>query len=103
MFQTPEDIKQKKIAKKEKKAAKAAAKANGTGKSHKGHNHSHEHDHSHDHHGHDHSHHAVEAPRIEEVHEDVDAAPEATGVESAQDGGITQRPPRATVEEDEDE
>ncbi|KZM28091.1 protein transporter [Ascochyta rabiei] len=107
--ETPEDIKKKKIAKKEKKAAKLAAKANGEAKPSKGKKGAptpSEHQHQHHHH-HEHGH-------VEEIVEDVqpqqepvaaDAAPQPTGSESAPvaTGDVTQRPPRATVEETEDE
>ena len=105
--QTPEDIKNKKLAKKERKAAKAAAKANGEPKPSKGkkgfapigHGHNHEHGH------------------VEEIAEDeqpqqqqqqplaADPAPQPTGSEAAPaaQGDLTQRVPRATVEEAEDE
>lgn len=87
-FQTPEDIKKKKAAKKEKKAAKAAAKAALNGKpvkAKKG---------------------AIEpaAPATEAPAADVEAAPQPTGVETEPEAGsVSQRPPRATVEEAEDE
>jgi len=106
--ETPEDIKNKKLAKKERKAAKAAAKANGEPKPSKGkkgfapigHGHNHEHGH------------------VEEIAEDeqpqqqqqqqplaADPAPQPTGSEAAPaaQGDLTQRVPRATVEEAEDE
>lgn len=86
--ETPEDIKNKKAAKKEKKAAKAAAKAGLNGKpvkARKG---------------------AVEptAPAAQAPVADVEAAPQPTGAETAPEAGsVTQRPPRATVEEVEEE
>lgn len=87
--ETPEDIKEKKRVKKEKKAAKAAAKANGTYKAKKG---------------------AVPEPAaptpgVEPQPVHADTAPEPTGSEAlaAGSGDVTQRPPRATVEEVEDE
>ncbi|KAH9870839.1 hypothetical protein J1614_006411 [Plenodomus biglobosus] len=103
--ETPEDIQKKKQAKKEKKAAKLAARAKSAGKPNKAHNHSHDHahDHSHDHsHDHDHDHHAVEAAPVQPSAE-VDSAPQPTGSEAVSEGAVTQRPPRATVEEVEDE
>lgn len=103
--QTPEDIKAKKIAKKEKKAAKLAVKTNGESKPSKGKKGftplEHQHQHGH----------------VEEIAEEeqqphgapqpvaADSAPQPTGSEaaSALSGDLTQRPPRATVEEAEDE
>ncbi|KAF1850479.1 translocation protein [Cucurbitaria berberidis CBS 394.84] len=88
--ETPEDIKNKKAAKKEKKAAKAAAKAAANGrpiKSKKG---------------------ALEAapvssPSAPEA-EEVDEAPQPTGAETSPAAeGLAQRPPRAIVEEVDDE
>ncbi|KAG9195257.1 hypothetical protein G6011_00377 [Alternaria panax] len=87
--ETPEDVKAKKAAKKEKKAAKLAAKAAG-GKPKKG---------------------AIEAapapaapaPATAPVAAPVNSAPEPTGSEAAPEGVVTQRVPRATVEEVEDE
>ncbi|EUC31564.1 hypothetical protein COCCADRAFT_27730 [Bipolaris zeicola 26-R-13] len=98
--ETPEDIKAKKAAKKEKKAAKLAAKAAGIkGKKH----------------GHDASRTttpvppnaapfaAPPAPAPAPASAPVDNAPQATGAEPTAEGGATQRPPRATVEEVEEE
>ncbi|KAI4663068.1 uncharacterized protein J4E79_004382 [Alternaria viburni] len=87
--ETPEDIKAKKAAKKEKKAAKLAAKAAG-GKPKKG---------------------AIDAapaqaapaPAAAPASEPVNSAPQPTGSEAAPEGAVTQRAPRATVEEVEEE
>ncbi|KAI4677521.1 hypothetical protein J4E81_010903 [Alternaria sp. BMP 2799] len=87
--ETPEDIKAKKAAKKEKKAAKLAAKAAG-GKPKKG---------------------AIDAapaqaapaPAAASASEPVNSAPQSTGSEAAPEGAVTQRAPRATVEEVEEE
>ncbi|KAI4631003.1 hypothetical protein J4E83_002529 [Alternaria metachromatica] len=87
--ETPEDIKAKKAAKKEKKAAKLAAKAAG-GKPKKG---------------------AIDAgpaqaapaPAAASASEPVNSAPQPTGSEAAPEGAVTQRAPRATVEEVEEE
>ncbi|KAI4910224.1 hypothetical protein J4E90_007657 [Alternaria incomplexa] len=87
--ETPEDIKAKKAAKKEKKAAKLAAKAAG-GKPKKG---------------------AIDAapaqavpaPAATPASEPVNSAPQPTGSEAAPEGAVTQRAPRATVEEVEEE
>ncbi|CAN9344945.1 unnamed protein product [Alternaria alternata] len=94
--ETPEDVKAKKAAKKEKKAAKLAAKAAG-GKPKKG---------------------AIDtvpaqaaqaapapapAPAAAPASAPVDSAPQPTGSEAAPEGAVTQRAPRATVEEVEDE
>ncbi|KAI4621924.1 hypothetical protein J4E80_004299 [Alternaria sp. BMP 0032] len=87
--ETPEDIKAKKAAKKEKKAAKLAAKAAG-GKPKKG---------------------AIDAapaqaapaPAAAPTSEPVNSAPQPTGSEAAPEGAVTQRAPRATVEEVEEE
>jgi len=94
--ETPEDVKAKKAAKKEKKAAKLAAKAAG-GKPKKG---------------------AIDtapaqaaqaasapapAPAAAPASAPVDSAPQPTGSEAALEGAVTQRAPRATVEEVEDE
>ncbi|KAI4643368.1 uncharacterized protein J4E88_010345 [Alternaria novae-zelandiae] len=87
--ETPEDIKAKKAAKKEKKAAKLAAKAAG-GKPKKG---------------------AIDAapvqtapaPATTPASEPVNSAPQPTGSEAAPEGAVTQRAPRATVEEVEEE
>ena len=103
MRQTPDDIKAKKLAKKERKAAKLAAKANGESKPSKGKKGftplEHQHQHGH----------------VEEIVEEqqptqqqpvaADSAPQPTGSEAAPaaTGDVTQRPPRATVEEAEDE
>ncbi|KAL6704232.1 Translocation protein S62 [Coniothyrium glycines] len=87
--ETPEDIKEKKRIKKEKKAAKAAAKGNGTYKAKKG--------------G------ILEGAAVPVGHVEpeavaADEAPEPTGSEAAAAGAaVTQRPPRATVEEVDDE
>ncbi|KAL1607907.1 Translocation protein S62 [Paraconiothyrium brasiliense] len=96
--ETPEDIKNKKRAKKEKKAAKIAARASGTplnGKATKGKK-------------------AIsgtatpqpeaQAPAPAPVPVEAEAAPQPTGSEAAPPtGAVTQRPPRATVEEAEDD
>jgi translocation protein SEC62 len=89
--QTPEDIKQKKLAKKEKKAAKLAAKSAGAnGKPQK-------------------SKKALAAPEDTEspAPAPVESAPQPTGSEPATESGtVTQRPPparHATVEEVEEE
>lgn len=92
MRQTPEDIKAKKAAKKEKKAAKLAAKAAGIkGKKH----------------GHDASRTTTPVPPnaapFAAPPAPVDNAPQATGAEATEEGGVTQRPPRATVEEVQEE
>ncbi|KAI4694152.1 uncharacterized protein J4E84_002734 [Alternaria hordeiaustralica] len=87
--ETPEDIKAKKAAKKERKAAKLAAKAAG-GKPKKG---------------------AIDAapaqaapaPVAAPASEPVNSAPQPTGSEAAPEGAVTQRAPRATVEEVEEE
>ncbi|KAH8632161.1 hypothetical protein IG631_13844 [Alternaria alternata] len=94
--ETPEDVKAKKAAKKEKKAAKLAAKAAG-GKPKKG---------------------AIDtvpaqaaqaapapapAPAAAPASAPVDSAPQPTGSEAVPEGAVTQRAPRATVEEVEDE
>ncbi|KAI4914223.1 uncharacterized protein J4E92_009637 [Alternaria infectoria] len=87
--ETPEDIKAKKAAKKEKKAAKLAAKAAG-GKPKKG---------------------AIDAAPAQAApasaaapaSEPVNSAPQPTGSEAAPEGAVTQRAPRATVEEVEEE
>ncbi|KAH6336071.1 translocation protein SEC62 [Parastagonospora nodorum] len=94
--ETPEDIKNKKRAKKEKKAAKIAAKnaANGhAGK--KGRNRGTS---------------PMPAtaapvgPRVEDVTEEVDSAPQPTGSETTPAGSLVQRQPqRATVEEAEED
>lgn len=100
--ETPEDIKAKKLAKKERKAAKAAAKANGQpkpSKKNKGATPMEPHQHGH----------------VEEIPDDAalqdqqsvaaDSAPQPTGSQAqpVSSGDVTQRPPRATVEEAEDE
>lgn len=87
--ETPDDIKAKKLAKKEKKQAKLAAKAAG-GKAKKG---------------------AVDvaptssapAPVQTPAATSVDSAPQPTGSDTTPANAVTQRPPRATVEEVEDE
>lgn len=100
--QTADDIKNKKRAKKEKKAAKAAAKAAGTPLKTKGKRGG-----------------AVTpqpeaapvpapAPQAEAAPAppaaDVDSAPQPTGSEAAPSSGtLSQRPPRATVEEAEED
>ena len=98
MIQTPEDIRNKKRAKKEKKAAKLAAKAagtpvNGKAKGKKAIS-------------------GTETPQPEapvavapaSESAPVDAAPQPTGSDAAPgSGAVTQRPPRATVEEAEDD
>jgi translocation protein SEC62 len=78
----------KKAAKKEKKAAKLAAKAQG-GKPKKG---------------------DIEAAPVPAAiapapaaSADVESAPQPTGTDATEAGALTQRPPRATVEEVEDE
>ncbi|KAH7072160.1 translocation protein Sec62-domain-containing protein [Paraphoma chrysanthemicola] len=86
--ETPEDIKAKKRAKKEKKAAKQAAKAAANGhpvkKSKKG--------------G------ASPLPGTATPVQEVEAAPQPTGSETAPEGSVVQRTPqRATVEEVEEE
>lgn len=105
-MQTPEDIKNKKLAKKEKKAAKLAAKANGEGKPGKGKKGAltpPEHHHHHHQHGHVEEIADDEQPQQEPVA--AASAPRPTGSEAAPaaPGDMTQRPPRATVEEAEDE
>ncbi|USP75391.1 hypothetical protein yc1106_02665 [Curvularia clavata] len=91
--ETPEDIKAKKAAKKERKAAKLAAKAAGV-KGKKG--------------THDASRSATPVPPTAAhpppppAAAPVDTAPQPTGSEATA-GGATQRPPRATVEEVEEE
>jgi translocation protein SEC62 len=102
MQQTPEDIKQKKIAKKERKAAKLAAKANGEGKPSKNKKgfpsleHQHQHGHVEE---------IVEEEQPQQPPIAANSAPQPTGSEAAPaaTGDVTQRPPRATVEEAEDE
>ncbi|KAF1838858.1 translocation protein [Decorospora gaudefroyi] len=85
--ETPEDVKAKKAAKKEKKAAKSAAKTTG-GKPKKG---------------------PVDvpatsaAPASAPAATNADSAPQPTGSDTIPAGTVTQRPPRATVEEVEDE
>ncbi|KAF1940004.1 translocation protein [Clathrospora elynae] len=82
--ETPDDIQAKKIAKKEKKAAKAAAKGLPS-KAKKG---------------------AIEAapmPAAPAPAADVDSAPQPTGSETSPANMLMQRPPRASVEEAEDE
>lgn len=107
--ETAEDIQKKKQAKKEKKAAKLAARANGAAKSSKSqaqshdHGHDHSHDHGHDHdHSHSHDHNVVQIAPVQ-FSSPVDSASQPTGSEAGPEGGLTQRPPRATVEEAEDE
>ncbi|KAF1964343.1 translocation protein [Bimuria novae-zelandiae CBS 107.79] len=95
--ETPEDIRNKKRAKKEKKAAKLAAKATGTpvnGKVAKGKK-------------------AISGTSTSQLEAPaasapppapVDSAPQPTGSEAAPGtGAVSQRPPRATVEEAEDD
>jgi translocation protein SEC62 len=87
--QTPEDIKAKKQAKKEKKAAKLAAKAEGNGRPSKNKK-------------------GVPAQpepvQFTPVSEPVESAPQPTGSEAAPAAGeMSQRAPRATVEEADDE
>jgi translocation protein SEC62 len=108
--QTAEDIKAKKAAKKEKKAAKAAAKASGVKLTKKGaiepaHTHSHSH-------GPPAAAPApapaqapapAPAPAPAQAAADVNSAPQPTGSDTTPAGAVTQRPPRATVEEVEDE
>jgi translocation protein SEC62 len=110
--ETPEDIKNKKAAKKERKAAKLAAKAEGNGKLSKGKKGAFSPPEPHQH-GH-----VEEMPDdAEEVQQQqqtqtqagpvpADAAPLPTGSEAtsaAAGGDLTQRPPRAMVEDVEDE
>lgn len=102
MRQTPEDIKQKKIAKKERKAAKLAAKANGEGKPSKNKKGSTPLEHQHQH---GHVEEIVEEEQPQQQPIAAESAPQPTGSEAAPaaTGDVTQRPPRATVEEVEDE
>jgi translocation protein SEC62 len=101
--ETADDIKAKKAAKKEKKAAKAAAKASGVKSKKAAIEPAHTHNHSHGPPAAAPTHAQPQPAAPAQPPADVNSAPQPTGSDTTPGGAVTQRPPRATVEEVEDE